>query len=160
MTRWTDPLTWRCAALATAILLAGCSAPPEAKGDAAFEESAARTYGAEDKRIASLLSLGNGSELDEEGSPYDQALTCKAAYDDVVRRFDDPASLPAEQRRAMEIAGSVFEKRLASFAAAAGKSPADIRRETRERNALGAGTGANARILISCLRKLQEDERS
>ena len=136
--------------------LVGCGSTPSERGHGTLDMSEG-SFGAEDKRVARALSLGAGSNLDKEGSPYAQALACKIAYDDVSQRLSQPGMISTDQRRFIETVGDVLRKRLASFAASAGKSSAEVERDSAARVASGAGSEANMRVLISCLRKLQED---
>ncbi|MFA9199711.1 MAG: hypothetical protein ACEQR8_00790 [Cypionkella sp.] len=141
-----------------AAALAGCAPASEQKGGGAFDAANARTYGADERRIAARLSLGNGSELNSDDSPYTQAVMCRAAFDSVAERLQQTGALGADQVRAMETAKGLFESRLASLARAAGKSEQTVASDLRER-AAQSDAAASARVLVGCLRRLEEDAR-
>lgn len=143
---------------ALATTLAACSPAADDRGSGLSAPSV-RMFSAEDKKVAAALSLGAGPDLDKEGSPYAQAVACKAAYDDVAERLAQPGMVSADQMRSMETAGEVFQKRLSGVAASVRKSGDEIQRDLAARKDTGAGAEATMRILISCLRKLQDDAR-
>lgn len=144
---------------AIAASLGGCAPSADSKGGGAFEAANARTFGAEERRVAALLSLGNGSDLDTGASPYTQAVMCLAALESVADRLQQAGTLGAEQVRAMETAESVFESRLDSLARAAGKSDSAVREDLREQAAIQSDPGTGGRILVGCLRRLENDAR-
>ncbi len=94
--------------------------------------------------------------MDDAATPYMRALTCKVAYDDMVGRFQSMGSLPETQRRALQMAGTALDKRLASFAKSSGKSDADVREDARARAIALADPALNGRIVVGCLRKMQQ----
>lgn len=142
------------AALLPVVMLAGCSPPAAPQSDATVGGSG-RTFSAEEKRAAAQLSLGAGSELDTESTPYAQALACKVAFNDIADRLRQPGAIPAEQRRAIATVSATLDNQLASYAQAAGKGAADIARDEAARRSAGPDTNASARIVLACIRRLQ-----
>ncbi|GAA3786603.1 hypothetical protein GCM10022600_03030 [Qipengyuania pelagi] len=125
-------------------VLGACSA-----GKPATEErkvSQQKTFSAEDKRIASVLSIGN-DEISSTVSPQYRATLCSLslqAIEDGMR-----STLSDEQRQAFAQAQALYDQR-----SAAGLSQDDRERTVEEVEAAYPNPIDRARFAIGCLQDL------
>lgn len=137
--------------LAALALLGSCSNSVNAPGGG--QEQAARAQVAPteaERRAARLLSLTNNSSLDTKSDPYERAVACIVAVSSLQQRMTDAIGMSAEQKRALVIAGQIYERKAAAAHDGASSIKADVERvrsEAEDPNEL-------ARMGVSCLRQL------
>ncbi|ABC64772.1 hypothetical protein ELI_13400 [Erythrobacter litoralis HTCC2594] len=131
----------------------GCADPDEA---APRDDTAAQTreFSAEDKRVASLLSIGDSAALEESEGPYEQARMCRDSINAMIVRFRSLDALDASQVRAMETARELFQSRM--DAAIETARPGDAAQEDELAELPDDQQAARqARIAIACVRTLE-----
>lgn len=129
--------------IATGVLSA-CSA-----GNSPTEEhevSQQKTFSAEDKRIASALSIGN-DEISSTVSPQYRATVCSLSLQAIEERMR--STLSDEQRQAFAEAQALYDQR-----AAVGLSQDDRERTVEEVEAAYPNPIDRARFALGCLQDL------
>lgn len=142
-----------CPALAL-IILASCGESP--KADPVGEEHPGRQFSAQDKAIARALSLGSRSKIQEESTPYDQAVACRVAIESIGERLRQLDTVTSDQIRAVDQAEALYDRRIQVLASAADKSNGDISADIQARAEVDTDQGAQALRAIDCLRNLEQ----
>lgn len=112
-------------------------------------------FGAQEKRVAEALSLGNERVTLPASDPYRQALLCSAAFTALRSRLasmggGDPTIGPAVER-----AQAHFDSRLQRFAETEKKSAADIATDRSAQDAQLPDEATKIRVAIGCIRGLR-----
>lgn len=71
-----------------------------------------RTFSAEDKRVARLLSLGSGQALDDGASPLEQATRCRYLVADLRSQLEEKGALNSELAQALGMVRDEYERRI------------------------------------------------
>lgn len=130
----------------TCAIVAACSPPDDT---VTIEEPEARqTFGAEDIRIASKLSLGSDSDQ-TDFAEVGRALACSIALDALSERLVQGGSLAPEVVQAFNQAQDIYTRR--ANAELAGQDAGEARETAEE---LMPDEGDRARLAIGCLRDL------
>ena len=127
------------------LTLAACSPPTDST---APEPVTQKIFSAEEQRIASALSIGT-YRSDANASPQYRALLCSLALAAVRARLGDNGALSADQRAALALAQTLFERRFVK-----GVAPAERNRMRNDLEAAYPEPGDRARFAIRCLRDL------
>ena len=137
--------------LAVFAVLGSCADSANAPGGGQTQAARAEVPPTEaERRAARLLSLTNNSSLDTKSDPYERAVACIVAVSSLQQRMTDAVGISAEQKRALVIAGQIYERKAAAAKDDAASLKADIERarsEAEDPNEL-------ARRGVSCLRQL------
>ena len=110
------------------------------------ETSTPKVFSDEDKRAASLLSVG-GDDIDSSASPQYRATLCRLALETIEDRMR--MALSGEQREAFAQAQSVYRQR-----ASTGFSSEEQRLTREEVEAAYPDENDRARFAIGCLQAL------
>lgn len=139
-------------ALFLAVMLAGCSAAQDSERTAPSTEEPAPQFSDEDRLAARALSISN-RDMQETGSPYDQAMACSSAIAALEERLRQADMITDEQLDVIGQAKAVYDRRirtLADQASAAGTG------EDLQQAVLDNPPGGQALQAIGCIQRLAE----
>lgn len=132
-----------------AIALASCT-EVQRPGEEQVGTSSQANFSAEDKRIASRLSLGTGQLA--RASTEGKALLCELGLEAIRARIQTSGALSADQLDAFEQAREHYHR-----LAVQGYGTAEKLAEARSRAEIDyPRTGDRARLAVTCLRDLAE----
>ena len=143
---------WPAPAIAFAALTA-CSQISQSSGAPEPTHGQAQ-FSSDDHRAAQALSLGNVRAVSDAADPFDQAVLCMVAIDEIYARLKGlEVSLPKSQVDALAKTRAIYEGR--ARAAFATEPASDTIQAARRRLAAAhPEPSERAQIAIACLRKL------
>ncbi len=133
-------------------VLAGCN-----RTDVPLDRSATlsdRVFGAEERRAASQLSLGNVQMISASMSPLERALACDVALGRMVAQMRDMGALNPSQIALIERAHGIYRSRVVALSRSEVLSKDVLSSQrTRIQTQLEEGS-VSAQVGIGCLRSL------
>lgn len=108
-------------------------------------------YSAAEKRIASALSLGNQSILQEAETDYEKALLCDVAVESLTQQLRERNLMDQTQAKALKDVGAYFKRRIKLFAASR-----DSEQISADRDGFVSyvqDDSVRAQIAVGCLRQ-------
>lgn len=131
------------------LLVAACSPPAESVAD--VREGAETRPTEADRRAARLLSLSNNGAAATASDPYEAAIGCVVAIDALNSQVAASSSLDDEQKRALAVARSFYERRASD---AGEKTRAQIARDIEAAKVETDDRKQRLLTALSCLREL------
>lgn len=144
-------------ALITLVSLAAACSPPAAVTQGASTDQPARQFGAEEKRAARALSIGNDPALVGDATPYDRALRCSIAFEALAKKFVEAGSGSGPQLRAIGQARALFDRRAGTLARQANRTTAEMAGDRAKQAEAFPEGPERARAAIGCIRQLQQE---
>lgn len=111
-------------------------------------------YGPNERRIAASLSIGALPALANDSSPYQQALLCTTALENLGARLRGTSMLDPRAAGGLREAVGQYEAQIARLAAESGKSADAIASDRQAAKESVADDRAWPQIGVGCLRKL------
>lgn len=113
------------------------------------------TFGADDRKAARMLSIGNTPELETTSDPYKLAVLCKVAIESLVAPIRESETLDSRQIAAFDRIVGFYTNRTAQLGAALGKSRSDIASDVETRRAADTDRSERGRAAVGCISRLQ-----
>lgn len=140
------------------VLLAGCSdaepGPSDVSGDAE-----AREFSQADKVAARALSIGDAQSLEALTDPDSQAQLCSTAIAGIAVQLREAGGLTETQLAALQTASEFYARQVPpSQSSPDTEDSATMPQVPDAASEAESSGGADARIAIACLRRLQESE--
>lgn len=143
--------TWLPAAILV-LMFSGCSRPSSSLDQSA--QVASRSFSDDDRRAARSLSIGNVGALESLTSPFEQALLCSLALEEMIGRVGESGiAIPDAQKKVLDQARRIYERRASEGAQEAEAGLQEARQRIKDRYPEPA---QRAQISVGCLQKLAQ----
>lgn len=135
----------------------GCDATPDRVASIASTEGSSRVIGAQEKRAALALSLGNLGIMNESTSPYSRAMLCVIALESLSQRIGEMGPTLKEgpsYGELLERSRAIYLREVQAIAVRERKPPAQIALDRKQHEREVPELSSRGQIAINCLRGL------